>query len=102
YWSLSASLASMLESASWFIAAFEVAVVHEATRRRVAGVVCGHIHRPALRSVGAILYCNTGDWIGSCTAVLEHFDGPLKLVPSTPPALETESVAPAAGEKAPQ
>ena len=82
YWSLSASLTSMLESASSFVAAFEAAVVHEATRRRVAGVVCGHIHRAALRPVGSILYRDTGDWVESCTAVLEHLDGRLELVSS--------------------
>jgi len=80
YWSLSASLMSMVDSASWFVAAFETAIVREAARRRVAGVVCGHIHRPALRSIDSILYCNTGDWVESCTAVLEHFDGRLELV----------------------
>jgi len=82
YWSLSSSLTSMLQSASRFVGAFEAAVVHEATKRRVAGVVCGHIHRAALRPAGSILYSNTGDWVESCTAVLEHFDGRLELVSS--------------------
>ena len=95
YWSLSASLASMLASASSFVAAFEAAVAHEATRRRVAGVVCGHIHRPALRSVGSVLYCNTGDWVESCTAVLEHFDGRLELVSSLATAGVTRGATPA-------
>jgi UDP-2,3-diacylglucosamine pyrophosphatase LpxH len=101
YWSLSASLWSMLDSASWFVVAFEAAIVREAARRRVAGVVCGHIHRPALRAVGSILYCNSGDWVESCTAVLEHFDGRLELVASASPAgearrqTETAATAPA-------
>ena len=86
YWSLPTSLAAMLESAPWFVAAFEAAVVHEAGRRKVAGVVCGHIHRPALRPAGPILYCNTGDWVDSCSALLEHFDGRLELVSFAPVA----------------
>jgi len=97
YWSLSASLTSMLESASWFVAAFETAIVHEAARRRVSGVVCGHIHRPALRPVGSILYCNTGDWVESCTAVLEHFDGRLELVSATAASSSARPAASAAG-----
>jgi len=101
YWSLSASLTSMLESTSWFVAAFETAIVHEAVRRRVAGVVCGHIHRPALRSVGSILYCNTGDWVESCTAVLEHFDGRLELVSSTAAAAAERRASPAAAAASP-
>jgi UDP-2,3-diacylglucosamine pyrophosphatase LpxH len=101
YWSLSASLTSMLESASWFVAAFETAIVHEASRRRVAGVVCGHIHRPALRLVGSILYCNTGDWVESCTAVLEHFDGRLELVSSTAAAAAEHRASPAAAAASP-
>ena len=95
YWSLSTSLASLMESASWFAAAFEAAVIHEASRRKVAGVVCGHIHRPALRSVGSILYCNTGDWVESCTAVLEHFDGRLELVGSSYMAGDASAARPA-------
>ena len=100
YWSLSASLTSMLKAASSFVAAFEAAVVHEATRRRVAGVVCGHIHRPALRSVGAILYCNTGDWVDSCTAVLEHFDGRLELVSAASVVGDSRAATPARAETA--
>lgn len=80
YWSLSTSLAAVLERAAGLVATFEAALVHEAVRRRVAGVVCGHIHRAALRSVGPILYCNAGDWVESCTALVEHFDGRLELV----------------------
>lgn len=45
------------------------------------GVVCGHIHRPAIKTIGdGILYVNTGDWVENLTAVVEHFDGRLELV----------------------
>ena len=100
YWSLSASLAAMLQSAPWFVAAFEAAVVHEAARRRVAGVVCGHIHQPALRPVGSLLSCNCGDWVESCTALIEHFDGRLELVSSTSAATVTRAATAAAAEAA--
>jgi hypothetical protein len=43
-------------------------------------VVCGHIHHAELRRIGDILYCNSGDWVESCTALVEHFDGRLELI----------------------
>src|SRR2546421_642049 len=56
------------------------AVADEARRRGVDGVVCGHIHHAELREIGGILYCNSGDWVESCTALVEHFDGRLELI----------------------
>jgi len=90
---VSASLWDGRESRPWFVAAFEAAAALEASRRRVAGVVCGHIHQPALRWMGSILYCNTGDWLESRTAVLEHFDGRLELVGSTSVASDARATS---------
>ena len=45
------------------------------------GVVCGHIHKAEIREVGGVLYCNDGDWVESCTALVEHLDGRLEIVP---------------------
>jgi UDP-2,3-diacylglucosamine pyrophosphatase LpxH len=80
YWSLSASLKRRLTPGTTFLRAFEMAVVREAVRRRVAGVVCGHVHAAELRLVGSVLYANTGDWVESCTALVEHLDGRLEMV----------------------
>ncbi|MGE5792143.1 MAG: hypothetical protein ACM36B_05605 [Bacteroidota bacterium] len=44
------------------------------------GVICGHIHAAAMRPVGGILYVNCGDWVDSCTAVVEHHDGRMERV----------------------
>ena len=63
-----------------YIASFADAVADEARRRGVDGVVCGHIHHAELREIGGILYCNSGDWVESCTALVEHFDGRLELI----------------------
>ena len=63
-----------------YIGSFADAVVDEARRRGVDGVVCGHIHHAEMREIGDILYCNSGDWVESCTALVEHFDGRLELV----------------------
>jgi predicted phosphodiesterase len=43
------------------------------------GVVCGHIHKTEMRSIGGVLYCNSGDWVESCTALVERTDGSLAL-----------------------
>jgi UDP-2,3-diacylglucosamine pyrophosphatase LpxH len=42
--------------------------------------VCGHIHKAEIRSMGGVLYCNDGDWVESCTALVEHFDGRLEIL----------------------
>jgi hypothetical protein len=63
-----------------YIGSFADAVVDEALRRGVDGVVCGHIHHAEMREINGILYCNDGDWVESCTALVEHFDGRLELI----------------------
>ena len=52
----------------------------EARKRGVDGVVCGHIHHAEIRDIDGILYCNDGDWVESCTALVEHHDGRLEIV----------------------
>jgi len=47
--------------------------------RNLAGIVCGHIHRPGLRKIDGVLYCNDGDWVESCSALVEHMSGELSL-----------------------
>jgi UDP-2,3-diacylglucosamine pyrophosphatase LpxH len=51
-----------------------------ARRRKADGIICGHIHHAEMRMIDGILYCNDGDWVESCTALVEHFDGRLELV----------------------
>jgi UDP-2,3-diacylglucosamine pyrophosphatase LpxH len=80
YWSLSAYLKHKVKNAVSFISNFEKAVVHEARRRKVDGVVCGHIHKATIEDVDGVLYCNDGDWVESCTALVEHPNGTLGVV----------------------
>jgi len=49
------------------------------TRRELHGVVCGHIHHAEIRKVGEVDYLNCGDWVESCTALIEHWDGSIEL-----------------------
>jgi UDP-2,3-diacylglucosamine pyrophosphatase LpxH len=80
YWSLSQYLKHKAKNAVSFISDFEVAVAHEARRRGFQGVVCGHIHKPMIRDVDGVLYCNDGDWVESLSALVETTEGELKIV----------------------
>jgi UDP-2,3-diacylglucosamine pyrophosphatase LpxH len=80
YWSLSAYLKNRVKNAVEFISDYERAIAEEARRRHVDGVVCGHIHHAEIRMIDGILYCNDGDWVESCTALVEHFDGRLEIL----------------------
>jgi len=80
YWSLSQWAKLKVKNAVNFIGAFETALAGEARRRGVSGVICGHIHHAVVRRQGGFCYINCGDWIESCTAVLEHFDGSFELI----------------------
>ncbi len=80
YWSLSAYLKHKVKNAVSFISSFEQVLVREARRHGYDGVLCGHIHHAEIRSVDGLLYCNSGDWVESLTAVVETLDGELRIV----------------------
>ena len=80
YWSLSAFLKSKVKNALQFIDNFEAALADEALRRNVDGVICGHIHKAEMREIAGVLYINDGDWVESCTALVEHGDGRLEIL----------------------
>jgi len=80
YWSLSAYLKFKVKNAVQFITDFADAIAAEARARGVDGIVCGHIHHAEIRDIGGVLYCNDGDWVESCTALVEHQDGRLEVL----------------------
>lgn len=80
YWSLAHYLKNRVANARAAIRAFEQAATREAARRGLDGIVCGHIHQPEIRTIEGMLYCNDGDWVESCTALVEHRDGQLELL----------------------
>ncbi len=80
YWSLSGYAKRQVKSAVDYVFGFEEAVVRHARERGADGVICGHIHVAAIRDVHGIRYVNCGDWVDSCTAIVEHADGELELV----------------------
>ena len=80
YWSLATTVNTNVKAAVTLIANYEAALAHEAQRVGAHGVVCGHIHHPAMRDIGGVTYANSGDWVDSCSALVEHFDGRLEVL----------------------
>jgi UDP-2,3-diacylglucosamine pyrophosphatase LpxH len=80
YWSLSQWAKLKVKNAVNFIGEYEKTLAAEARRRGVDGVICGHIHHAVIRDDGGLSYINCGDWVESCTAVVEHFDGRFEIV----------------------
>lgn len=80
YWSLSAHVKAKVKNVVSFIGKFEESVVRYAREYEVDAVLCGHIHTAAIREIDGVDYYNTGDWVESGTAIVEHFDGRIELL----------------------
>lgn len=80
YWSLAGYAKRRIKQAVSFIFDFEDAVIHAVRERGLDGVICGHIHSAAIREMDGLTYINCGDWVDSCTAIVEHFDGRMELI----------------------
>jgi UDP-2,3-diacylglucosamine pyrophosphatase LpxH len=80
YWSLSSFIKSKVGNANRHIGMFESVVADYAKKRGMDGVVCGHIHKPQLTRRDGFMYCNDGDWVEHCSALVERLDGTLSLL----------------------
>ena len=80
YWSFSQYLKHKVKSAVSFISAFEKVMTRETLRKGCDGVICGHIHKAELKQIEGILYANSGDWVESATALVEHHNGRLEIL----------------------
>lgn len=84
YWSMSAYLKHKVKRAVNFISDFENAVAKKAAQKNMDGVVCGHIHHAEIRTISygehTVVYHNSGDWVESCTALIEDFNGNIQLI----------------------
>ncbi|HEY5994121.1 MAG TPA: UDP-2,3-diacylglucosamine diphosphatase [Gallionellaceae bacterium] len=80
YWSLAGYAKKKVKTAVSFIFDFEESVIRAVRDRKLDGVICGHIHNAAIREIGGLLYVNCGDWVDSCSAIVEHLDGRLELI----------------------
>lgn len=80
YWSLSAWLKYKVKEAVNFIGSYETNLSEYAKSRGVDGIICGHIHHANVRIIGDILYLNCGDWVESCTALVQHHSGEWEII----------------------
>lgn len=80
YYSLSKKIKSKVKQAVSFISSFEAEVEKLARKRGCKGIMCGHIHTPENKMIGDIHYLNSGDWVESNTALVEHFDGSFEVL----------------------
>jgi UDP-2,3-diacylglucosamine pyrophosphatase LpxH len=79
HWSLASWVKSRMENAMEYVHRFERAAARAANERGFDGVICGHIHRPNVEQIDGVLYCNDGDWVEHCTALVEDRNGELRL-----------------------
>ena len=80
YWSLSRWAKYKVKSAVNFIGDYEDILSSEAKKHDADGIICGHIHHPTIKKINDVEYLNTGDWVESCTAITESFDGEFELI----------------------
>ncbi|WP_417331040.1 UDP-2,3-diacylglucosamine diphosphatase [Halomonas cupida] len=92
YWSLSAAVKGRIGAAQRYVEQFEQAALHQAAREGLDGYVGGHIHQAGFRARDGVLYCNDGDWVEHCTALMESHDGQLSLIDWQGRVIEHEPV----------
>ena len=80
YFSISKLIKAKVKSAVSYISDFEQEVELLAKRKKCIGIMCGHIHTPADKMIGEVHYLNSGDWVESATALVEHFDGRFEIL----------------------
>ena len=99
YWSLSKWVKNSVKQAVSYMGDFETTVASVCNERGYAGIICGHIHKAANRNVGGVHYLNCGDWVESCTAILQTHGGQFQVIEydasENPAVVGIEATAPA-------
>ena len=80
YWSLSKYVKDNVKSSVSFINDFEKVLSNHARNKGYDGIICGHIHKAEIRVIDEIEYLNCGDWVESCSAIVETFDGKFEII----------------------
>mgnify|MGYP006280901937 FL=1 len=80
HFSLAAFVKYKVKNAVQFISDYEESIVATLNDEGLDGVICGHIHHAEMKDMNGFFYINTGDFVESCTAIVEHFDGELELI----------------------
>ncbi|WP_420839367.1 UDP-2,3-diacylglucosamine diphosphatase [Bradyrhizobium oropedii] len=91
YWSFSSWAKLRVKNAVNHIGRFEEVLSSEARRCNVQGLICGHIHHAAMHDDFGVRYINTGDWVESCTGVIERYDGQFEIVRWTDAQVELDA-----------
>ena len=92
YYSLSQEIKSRIKKAVSYISDYEQKLTELARARNCDGVICGHIHQPAIRELDGILYMNSGDWVESLSALVEDHDGNWSLVYYTSDLAQNDTI----------
>jgi UDP-2,3-diacylglucosamine pyrophosphatase LpxH len=79
-WSLSKYIKDNVKTSVNFINDFEKVLTEHAKHKNYDGIICGHIHKAELRDIDGIEYKNCGDWVESCTAIVEKYDGEFEII----------------------
>ena len=80
YWPVAERIKLSIPVSVSYIEQFENVAATHAREHGYDGVVCGHIHRANLKHIEGTRYCNTGDWVESCSALVEKTNGELELL----------------------
>jgi UDP-2,3-diacylglucosamine pyrophosphatase LpxH len=88
YKSYSLFMKQNIKRAVNYVGSFEDMMAMHTRKRHCAGVICGHIHTPAIKQMDGLTYYNCGDWVESCTALVEHDDGTIELLHYHEPIVE--------------
>jgi UDP-2,3-diacylglucosamine pyrophosphatase LpxH len=80
YWSLSKYIKDNVKSSVSFINDFEKILSNYAKKNNYDGVICGHIHKAEIKQIDGIMYLNSGDWVESCTALVETLEGNWEII----------------------
>jgi hypothetical protein len=80
YWSLSAYLKYKTKESLSYLTDFEGLITEYCEKKNAHGIICGHVHQPAIKTINNIEYMNDGDWVESCTALVENYDGTWEII----------------------
>ena len=80
HWSLSSYLKHSVKESVNFIGDYETTLANYVRSKKLDGIICGHIHHANIRNIDDITYMNCGDWVESCTAIVEHHDGTFEII----------------------
>lgn len=100
YWSLSKYAKESVKKSIMFISNYEQVLSAEARQKGYDGVICGHIHKAEIKEIGGIDYLNSGDWVESCTALIETLSGEWQILDFSRQQYAQESSLPAAQKSA--